>query len=251
MKEILKRPANLVREPLRYCPGCSHGTISRLVAEVIGELGIGEKCVGIVGVGCSGRSWRYIRCDWVMVPGHGRTLACATAVKRCHPDNIVWTYQGDGDLASIGMAESIHAINRGDKVTVIFVNNTYFGATGGQLAPTTLIGESTSTCLEGRDSETMGNPIDVCKLLATLDSEGYIERAALDTPAHIMQAKKAIRKAFEVQMNGEGYGFVELLSACPSNLHLKPAEAMKWVGDVLAKKYPLGVYKTPGKEVQA
>lgn len=243
-----KRPKYLVREPMRYCPGCSHGVISRLIAEVIEELDIGERAIGVSGVGCSGRSWRYIRTDWVKTPGHGRTLAAATGVKRVRPDNIVWTYQGDGDLASIGMAESIHALNRGEQLTVIFENNTYFGATGGQLAPTTLPGQTTVTYLNGRKTEEIGNPFDMSTLIAALNSNGYIERVAVDTPAHIIGAKKAIKRAFETQMRGEGFGFVEVLSCCPSNLHLSPYESIKWVSDTLVKYYPLGVYKEPKKK---
>lgn len=245
---IYKRPKYLVREPMRYCPGCSHGVISRLIAEVIEELDIGERAIGVSGVGCSGRSWRYIRTDWVKTPGHGRTLAAATAVKRVHPENIVWTYQGDGDLASIGMAESIHAINRGEKLTVIFENNTYFGATGGQLAPTTLPGQVTITYLNGRKTEEIGNPFNISRLFAGLNSNGYIERTAVDSPAHILQTKKAIKRAFETQINGEGFGFVEVLSCCPSNLHMSPIESNRWVGSVLADYYPLGVYKEPVKK---
>ena len=248
LRPVYKRPKYLVREPMRYCPGCSHGVISRLIAEVIEELDIGERAIGVSGVGCSGRSWRYIRTDWVKTPGHGRTLAAATGVKRVRPENIVWTYQGDGDLASIGMAESLHAINRGEKVTVIFENNTYFGATGGQLAPTTLIGQPTVTYLNGRKAEEIGNPIDVCKLFSALDSNGYIERVAVDSPAHIIKAKAAIKRAFETQMRGEGFGFVEVLSCCPSNLHLSPYESNKWVGSTLIEHFPLGVYKEPVKK---
>ena len=246
MTELFKRPDFILDEPFTYCPGCSHGIVHRLLSEVIDELGIRENAIGISSIGCAVRIWNFIDVDFIQAT-HGRAMAFATGAKRANPDKCVYTYQGDGDAMSIGTAETIHAIARGEKVTTIFVNNTFYGATGGQLAPTTLPGQKTSTYPEGRTPERIGNPIRTCELLATLDSEGYIARVALDTPAHIREAKKALKTAFEVQLRGEGFGFVEFLGCCPSNLKLaSPVEAWKWIGENSEKYFPLGVFKRPG-----
>ncbi len=238
-----KRSHCILEEPFTYCPGCSHGIAHRLLAEVIDELGIGEKSVGISSIGCSVRIWKFLNFDFVQ-GAHGRGMAVATGVKRAQPEKIVFTYQGDGDLAAIGMAETVHAIARGEKITTLFINNSVFGATGGQLAPTTLLGQKTATYPEGRSKEAIGKPIRFSELLSTLDADGYLARAALDGPANIHAAKQAIRKAFEAQISGKGYGMVEILACCPSNLKLSPVDSMKWIGDKMIPYYPLGEFKT-------
>ena len=243
MKELYKRPAFIKDEPFTYCPGCSHGIVHRLLCEVIDELGIRESTIGICSIGCSVRIWNFLDLDFIQAT-HGRAMAFATGAKRANPDKCVFTYQGDGDAMSIGAAETIHAIARGEKITTLFVNNAYYGATGGQLAPTTLPGQKTTTYPEGRTKEQIGNPIRTCELLSTLDSDGYIARVAVDTPTHIRQAKAALKKAFEVQLSGEGFGYVEFLCACPSNLKLaNPVEAWKWIGANSQQYFPLGEFK--------
>jgi 2-oxoglutarate ferredoxin oxidoreductase subunit beta len=217
MTEILKRTAGVLDEPFIYCPGCSHGIIHRLTAEVIDEMGLAEKTIGVSSIGCSVRIWKFLNYDFVQ-GAHGRGMAVATGIKRSNPEKIVFTYQGDGDLTAIGMAETVHAIARGEKVTVIFVNNSVFGATGGQLAPTTLMGQKTSN--------------------------GYLARTAVNNPANIKKTKEAIRKAFEAQVSGEGYGVVEILAACPSNLKVSPVKALEWIGTDMIPYYPLGEFKT-------
>ena len=229
-------------EPYIYCPGCSHGIVHRLLAETIDELQIKEISIGVSSIGCSVRCWRFLDVDFVQ-GAHGRGLAVATGIKRTQPDKIVFTYQGDGDLMAIGMGESVHAAARGENVTVVFVNNTVFGATGGQLAPTTLLGQKTITYPKGRDEKVIGKPIRMSELLATLDTTSYVARVALDSPANIRQAKVALKKAFKVQIAGKGFSFVEFLAACPSNFRLPPVEAMKWITDNMIPYYPLGEFK--------
>jgi len=242
MIKVFSKPKTLTDIPFTYCPGCHHGIIHRLIAEVIDELNIREDTIGVAPVGCSVFAYLFFDCDMI-VAAHGRAPATATGIKRAKPDNIVFSYQGDGDLASIGTAEIVHAANRGEKITVIFVNNAIYGMTGGQMAPTTLEGQVTQTSPYGRDSKTMGMPIRVCELLSTLKSPSYISRVALTKPAYIIKAKKAIKKAFQCQMEGKGFSLVEVLSTCPTNWGLSPKEANQWLDDKMIPYYPLGDFK--------
>lgn len=248
MTEIYRRPDGILDEPFTYCPGCSHGIIHRLLAEVIDELNISETTIGVSSIGCSVRIWKFLKYDFVQGP-HGRGLAVATGIKRSNPDKTVFTYQGDGDLSAIGMAETVHAIARGEKITTIFVNNTVFGATGGQLAPTTLLNQKTTTYPHGRNESVIGRPIRMSELLASLDSKGFIARVAVNNPINIRKAKEALKYAFEVQISGKGFGLVEFLAACPSNLKRSPVDAMKFIETDMIPYYPLGVFKDIGKEV--
>lgn len=242
MKKVFERPHALSDVTLHYCPGCTHGIVHRLVAEVIDELGIEGNTVGVASVGCSVFSYNYFECD-MQEAAHGRAPAVATGVKRALKDKIVFTYQGDGDLAAIGTAETVHAATRGENITVIFINNTTYGMTGGQMAPTTLVGQVTQTTPYGRKTETQGYPINMSEMLATLEGTAYIERVAADSVQHIRAAKKAIKKAFETQMAGKGFSMVEVLSTCPTNWGLSPAESMQWLRDNMIPQYPLGVFK--------
>ena len=239
---VFDKPHALTDAPLHYCPGCTHGIIHRLVAEAIDEFGIEGKTIGIAPVGCSVMAYNYFACDMVQA-AHGRAPAVATGVKRANPDNIVFTYQGDGDLASIGMAETVHAATRGENITIIFVNNAIYGMTGGQMAPTSLPGQVTQTSPYGRDPHTQGFPIRMAEMLATLDGPSYIERVALDTVPNIKKAKAAIKKAFQNQIDQKGFSMVEVLSTCPTNWGLSPQEAIKRLQDEMIPYYPLGVYK--------
>ncbi len=241
MKQVFKKPHALCDVPLHYCPGCTHGIVHRLVAEVIDELGIEGKTVGVAPVGCSVFAYDYFNCDMVEA-AHGRAPAVATGIKRTNMDNVVFTYQGDGDLAAIGTAETVHAAARGENITIIFINNAIYGMTGGQMAPTTLPGQITQTSPYGRNTETQGFPIRVSEMLATLDGPAYIERVAVDSVKHINQAKKAIKKAFTCQVEKKGFSLVEVVSTCPTNWGLSPEEAMKWLQDNMLPYYPLGVY---------
>ena len=245
MQKVMGRSPIITEEPYVYCPGCSHGIVHRLVAEAIEELGVRAKTICVGSIGCAVRCWKFLDLDFVQSP-HGRALAVATGVKRSQPDKIVFTYQGDGDLAAIGLAESMHAAARGEAVTVIFVNNTVFAATGGQLAPTTLLGQKTVTYPAGRKEEEIGRPLRVAELFAALETTAYVARVALNTPGNILKAKAAVRRALEIQSAGQGFSLVELLAACPSNLKLEPVEAMKWIGEKLIPYFPLGEFKTPG-----
>ncbi|GAB6156925.1 thiamine pyrophosphate-dependent enzyme [Desulfotomaculum varum] len=245
-KVIFKRPQALTDKQFHYCPGCTHGIIHRLVAEVIDEMGIRENTVGVCPVGCAVFAYDYFNLDMFQA-AHGRAPAVATGVKRSLPDRMVFTYQGDGDLASIGTAEIVHAAARGEKITTIFVNNAVYGMTGGQMAPTTLPGQKTTTTPGGRQKETAGLPVKVSEMLATLDGAAYIARVSVHDPKHIMQAKQAIRKAFAVQQAGLGFALVEVLSTCPTNWGLTPKEALKWLADNMIPYYPLGVYKEPAE----
>ena len=244
---VFDKPHSLTDAPLHYCPGCTHGIIHRLVAEAIDELGIEGKTIGVAPVGCSVMAYNYFACDMVQA-AHGRAPAIATGVKRANPDNIVFTYQGDGDLASIGMAETIHAATRGENITIIFVNNAIYGMTGGQMAPTTLLGQVTTTSPYGRDAKVQGNPVHVCEMLSTLDGTTYAERVAVDSPKNVMAAKKAIKKAFQNQIDKKGFSIVEVLSTCPTNWGLAPTEALTWLRENMMPFYPLGVYKDKSKE---
>jgi 2-oxoglutarate/2-oxoacid ferredoxin oxidoreductase subunit beta len=243
MEEVVyKRPTTLTDVSPHYCPGCTHGTAQRLVAEVLEEMGLRERTIGVASVGCSVFTYNYFNMDFVQSP-HGRAPAMATGVKRALPDRIVFTYQGDGDLISIGTGEIVHAAARGENITVIFVNNANYGMTGGQMAPTTLPGMKTTTSPNGRDVETQGYPIRASEMIATLDGAGYVVRRSLHNPKNIRLAKKAIRMAFETQVRGLGFSMVELLSICPTNWAMSPVQATQWLEEKLIPYYPLGDYK--------
>ncbi|ABB15126.1 thiamine pyrophosphate-dependent enzyme [Carboxydothermus hydrogenoformans] len=243
MAEILTRPESLTKIPFHYCPGCTHGIAHRLVAEVIDELGLMEKTIGVASVGCSVLAYDYFNLD-MQQAAHGRAPAVATGIKRALPDRIVFTYQGDGDLASIGMGEIVHAAGRGENITVIFINNSIYGMTGGQMAPTTLMGQKTTTTPEGRTKDN-GFPLKVSEMLATLDGVAYIARVALFDPGQVIKAKKAIKTAFTVQEKGLGFSLVEILSTCPTNWGLSPVKALKYVKETMAQYYPPGEFKKP------
>ena len=244
---VFDKPHALTEAPLHYCPGCTHGIIHRLVAEAIDELGIEGKTIGVAPVGCSVMAYNYFACDMVQA-AHGRAPAVATGIKRANPDNIVFTYQGDGDLASIGMAETIHAATRGENITIIFVNNAIYGMTGGQMAPTSLPGQVTQTSPYGRDTKTAGFPIQVCELLSELEGATYLERVAVNNVKNVKNAKKAIKKAFENQVNNKGFSLIEVVSTCPTNWGLTPVKALEWVDEKMIPYYPLGVYKDRSAE---
>ena len=239
---VFDRPKSLSPVPFHYCPGCTHGIVHRLVAEALDELDICGKAVGIAPVGCSVFAYNYFECDMIEA-AHGRAPAVATGVKRTHPDNIVFTYQGDGDLAAIGTAETVHVGARGENITIIFINNAIYGMTGGQMAPTTLPGQVTTTSPYGRDRRIQGSPIHVCEMLATLDGVAYAERVAVNTVPNIRNAKKAIVKAFRNQIDKKGLSIVEVLSTCPTNWGMTPEAALEWVKTDMIPFYPLGVYK--------
>lgn len=245
MAVVFEKTKMLTDTPLHYCPGCTHGIIHRLVGEAIEELNMQDKTIGVAPVGCAVFAYNYFNCD-MMQASHGRAPAVATGIKRVHPDHIVFTYQGDGDLASIGAAEIVHAATRGEKITVIFVNNAIYGMTGGQMAPTTLPGQVTTTSPYGRDINHCGYPIRVSEMLATLDGPAYIARVSVHDVKHILEAKKAIKKAFEMQAQGKGFALVEVLSTCPTNWGMTPQEALKWLEDNMIPQYPLGVKKEVG-----
>ena len=238
----LKRTEVLTGNQTHYCPGCGHGIVHRLVAEVIDELGIREKTIGTAPVGCAVLLYDYFNCD-IIECAHGRPPAVATGIKRVHPDRIVFTYQGDGDLAAIGTAETIHAANRGENITVIFVNNAIYGMTGGQMAPTTLTGMVSTTTQAGRGGNQEGPPMKVCELLSSLDGVCYLERTAVSTPKDVMGAKRAIKKAFQNQIDGKGFSLVEVLSMCPTDWKLSPSKSVDFVNNEMKKVFPLGVYK--------
>ena len=239
---IFEKPKALKEKNFHYCAGCSHGIIHRLVSEVLGELDIVGKTIAVEPVGCAVTADEYFNFD-VVQAAHGRAPAVATGIKRVHNDKIVFTYQGDGDLAAIGTAETVHSAARGENITVIFINNTIYGMTGGQMAPTSLPGQVTQTSPYGRDPYVQGYPIRVCEMLATLDGPSYIARYAADSVPHIKEAKKAIKKAFEYQMEGKGLSFVEILSTCPTNWGMSPVEANERLRKEMIPYYPLGVYK--------
>ncbi len=247
MAKVFEKPHALSDTPLHYCPGCTHGIIHRLVAEVIDELGIEGKTIGVAPVGCSVFAYNYFECD-MQQAAHGRAPAVATGIKRANPDNVVFTYQGDGDLAAIGTAETVHAATRSENITVIFVNNAIYGMTGGQMAPTSLVGQVTQTTPYGRKTETQGYPIKVCEMLSTLEGTTYAERVSVDDIKNIKKAKAAIKKAFEYQIDKKGFSIVEVLSTCPTNWGLSPKEAIQWLRDNMMEAYPLGVYKDKGAD---
>jgi len=239
---VYQRPVSLENTVTHYCPGCTHGTAHRLVAEVLDEMGIREKTIGVASVGCSVFAYNYINTDFVQAP-HGRAPAMATGVKRVMPDRFVFTYQGDGDMASIGMGEIVAAAARGENITVIFINNTNYGMTGGQMAPTTLPGQKTTSSPTGRDVEVQGYPVRAVELLSTLDGASYAVRRSLHDPKNIRMAKKAIRTAFEVQARGLGFSVVELLSICPTNWGMTPDQALNWLEQHMIPYYPIGDFK--------
>ncbi len=247
---VFEKPKALADVPLHYCPGCTHGIIHRLVAEVIDELGIEGKTVGVAPVGCSVFAYNYFNCDMIEA-AHGRAPAVATGVKRSFPENVVFTYQGDGDLAAIGTAETVHAAARGENITIIFVNNAIYGMTGGQMAPTTLPGQVTQTSPYGRNPEQVGLPVKVCELLSNVDGATYLERVAVNNVKNVKNAKKAIKKAFQNQLEGKGFSLVEVLSTCPTNWGLKPDKALEWLEENMIPYYPLGVYKDKTAEKEA
>ena len=237
-------PEALTGKNFSYCPGCTHGVIHRLVAETIDSLGIKDRTVGIAPVGCSVLAYEFFNCD-MQEASHGRAMAVATGIKRGRPDLMVFTYQGDGDLASIGMAETVHAANRGEKITVIFVNNAIYGMTGGQMAPTTMPGQVATTCPLGRDTALAGWPIRIVELLKTLRTPAYLARVAVHDPKNILNAKKAIRKAFKYQLDGTCFSLVEVLSTCPTGWGYQPHEACGWLEETMVPYYPLGEVKVP------
>ena len=247
MAIVFEKTRLLTDKPFHYCPGCTHGIIHRLVAEALDELGIGDKAVGVAPVGCAVFAYDYFNCD-MMEAAHGRAPAVATGIKRVLPDRAVFTYQGDGDLASIGTAEIVHAATRGEKITVIFVNNAIYGMTGGQMAPTSLPGQVTQTSPYGRDVKLCGWPIKVCELLATQDGPEYIARVAVNNVKNVKAAGKAIKKAFQNQIEGKGFSLVEVVSACPTNWGMTPQQALNWVESDMLPYYPLGVYKDRSAE---
>ena len=244
---VFEKPKALTDAVLHYCPCCTHGIIHRLVAEALDELGVTGRTIGVAPVGCSVFAYNYFNCDMVQA-AHGRAPAVATGVKRSDPNNIVFTYQGDGDLAAIGTAETVHSAARGENITVIFVNNAIYGMTGGQMAPTTLPGQITQTSPYGRDVEKVGYPVKVCEMLSEVDGATYLERVAVNNVKNIKAAKAAIKKAFQNQIEGKGFSLVEVLSTCPTNWGMSPEKAIGWLEENMMPYYPLGVYKDKTKE---
>ncbi len=244
---VFEKPHALTDVPLHYCPGCTHGIIHRLVAEAIDEFCIEGKTVGIAPVGCAVMAYDYFKCDMIEA-AHGRAPAVATGVKRANPDLVVFSYQGDGDLASIGTAETVHAAARNENITVIFVNNAIYGMTGGQMAPTSLPGQVTQTSPYGRDPKLCGYPVKICEMLSQLEGPEYLERVAVNNVKNVRAAGKAIKKAFRNQIEGKGFSLIEVISACPTNWGMTPQNALKWIDEKMIPYYPLGVYKDRSKE---
>ena len=242
MSIVFDKPKALADVPFHYCPGCTHGIIHRLVAEAMDELGIEGKAIGVAPVGCAVMAYDYFNCDMIEA-AHGRAPAVATGIKRGRPDKIVFTYQGDGDLASIGMAETVHAAARNENITIIFVNNAIYGMTGGQMAPTSLPGQVTQTSPYGRDVKLTGYPVKVAELLSALDGPTYIERVAVNSVKNVKNAKKAILKAFKNQVEGKGFSLIEVVSSCPTNWGMTPKRALEWIDEKMIPYYPLGVYR--------
>ncbi len=244
---VFEKTKGLTDMPLHYCPGCTHGIIHRLVAESLEELGVLDRTVGVASVGCSVFAYNYFNCDMIQA-AHGRAPAVATGAKRANPDKIVFTYQGDGDLAAIGTAETVHSAARNENITIIFVNNAIYGMTGGQMAPTTLPNQVTQTSPYGRDVTVVGYPVKVCEMLSQVTGASYLERVAVNNVKNIRAAKKAIKHAFQNQIEGKGFSLIEVLSTCPTNWGLAPQEAIKWLDENMETYYPLGVYKDKYKE---
>jgi 2-oxoglutarate ferredoxin oxidoreductase subunit beta len=245
MKKVFSRPRSLKAIPFHYCPGCGHSILHRILGEVIDEMDLREKIIGVPPAGCAVLAYNYFDID-MGEAAHGRAVAVATGLKRALPDRFIFTYQGDGDIAAIGTAETIHAAARGENVTTVFVNNAVYGMTGGQMAPTTVLGQHTTTSPGGRKEERHGYPINLSEMLAIARGSAYIERTAINSPANILKTKKAIAKAFRVQMEGKGFSLVEVLSPCPTNWKKSPAESWKWIQDVMIPYFPLGVLKDVG-----
>ena len=239
---VFDKPKSLTDAPFHYCPGCTHGIVHRLVAEVIDELGIEGRTIGIAPVGCSVMAYNSFTVDMIEA-AHGRAPAVATGVKRANPENIVFTYQGDGDLASIGTAETVHSAARNENITIIFINNAIYGMTGGQMAPTSLPGQVTQTSPYGRDVKLCGYPVKICEMLSALEGPEYLERVAVNNVRNVKNAKKAIKKAFQNQIDGKGFSLVEVLSSCPTNWGMTPQKALEWIDEKMIPYYPLGVYK--------
>lgn len=245
--KIYARPRLLDLRHTHYCPGCSHGVVHRIIAELLDEMGLEDKSMGVAPVGCAVFAYNYIDVDWVEA-AHGRAPAVATALHRLHPDHLVFTYQGDGDMAAIGTAESIHAANRGENIAMIFINNGIYGMTGGQLAPTTLVGMKATTAPKGRDPKEHGYPMHVCEILNQLTAPYYLERTSCNNPANVAKTKAAIRKAFQNQLDGKGFSLVEIVTSCPTNWGLEPLEALDFLEDKMFKEFPLGVIRDKDKE---
>ncbi len=246
---IFGRPTGLTEIKQRYCPGCGHGIVHRIIGELLVEMNMREIAIGIAPVGCSVFADEYFNCDMIQVP-HGRAPAVATGIKRARPECFVFTYQGDGDLAAIGTAETIHSAARNENITIVFINNAIYGMTGGQLAPTTLPGMRSTTSVKGRDVVKQGYPIKVCELLNGLDGPYYLERVAVDTPKNIIKTKKAIKTAFQYQLDNKGFSLIEVLSMCPTGWGVSPVQAKKWVAEVMAKYYPMGEFRNRAKEAK-
>ena len=244
MKQLFGRPSSMSDAEMPYCPGCTHGIAHRLVAEAIDELGISAKVIGVVSAGCSVRSWRLYRFDMALA-AHGRAPAVATGLKRALPGNVVFAYQGDGDSTAIGLAELMHAALRCEKITVFMINNAIYGATGGQAAPTTLLGQVTTSYPSGRDPSLTGHPINLAEVLASISKNSYVARGALNNVQNILKAKRNVVRALRTQLEGLGFSFVELLSSCPTGWHMKPEESLEWIDKKLIQQYPLGEFKAP------
>jgi 2-oxoglutarate ferredoxin oxidoreductase subunit beta len=242
MQVLFQRPKALTDAPFHYCPGCTHGIIHRLIAEVIDELGVQGDTIGVAPVGCAVFAYNYFNCD-MQEAAHGRAPAVATGIKRAHPENIVFTYQGDGDLAAIGTAETVHAAARSENITVIFVNNAIYGMTGGQMAPTSLVGQVTQTSPYGRKVEMQGYPVKVAEMLSTLEGSAFIKRCSVDSIKNINDTRASIKKAFQCQIDKKGFSLIEVLSTCPTNWGLSPVEALEWLRGNMMPHYPLGTYK--------
>ena len=242
MRKIFTRPKSLKNVPFHYCPGCGHSLLHRIIGEVIDDMGLQEKAIGVPPAGCAVLAYNYFDVD-MGEASHGRAVALATGLKRVLPDRLVFSYQGDGDIAAIGTAETIHAASRGENITTVFVNNGVYGMTGGQMAPTTVLGQRTTTSPGGRKEKRDGFPINLSEMLAIANGSAYIERTAVSSPAHILKTKKAIAKAFEIQQKGLGFSLVEVLSPCPTNWKMTPVDACRWIDEVMSKSYPLGVLK--------
>lgn len=246
-KVVFRKPALLTDTPLHYCPGCTHGIVHRLIAEALEELGEFDNVIGVAPVGCAVFAYNYFKCDMFQA-AHGRAPSVATGIKRANPESTVFVYQGDGDLASIGMAEIVHAATRGENMTVIFINNGIYGMTGGQMAPTTLPGQKTTTSPMGRNPLEHGNPIKICELLSTLTGPAYIARTSVHDVKAVRATREAIKRGFTMQKEKRGFSLVEILSTCPTNFHMSPQDSLNYIKDVAIKAYPLGVYKDITKE---
>jgi len=250
MKKVFTRPRSLKQTPFHYCPGCGHSLLHRLIGEVIDEMDLREKIIGVPPAGCAVLAYNYFDID-MGEAAHGRAAALATGLKRVLPDRVIFTYQGDGDIAAIGTAETIHAAARGEKVTTIFVNNAVYGMTGGQMAPTTVLGQNTTTSPGGRREQRDGYPVKLSEMLALAQGSAYIERTALSSPSNVLKTKKAIAKAFRIQLEGAGFSLVEVLSPCPTNWRLSPVDSWKWINEVMTISFPLGVLKDVGDKRDA